>query len=377
MELKAAAKRILWHAKLLVLFVAVGIAIPLALLSQHGPAVASTRLLIQGVTDAEAAGSTADAVEGIATSQTVLLQILRDQGEYADQASSSLGTIPLVKDVLREQGAREKPLDLAQRISAAPIGTSGIIELSVEDPDPDVAFVIANAVTSEVQAVMRDNGLTPNYLPQIIQSASAASTTYVPRRLTQMVVLGALAGLILGLLVTAVIETLSPTIVGREAIGESLGAPVLEVLPRPPGVGRPSNLSWLRWQLGARAKTSRVKTIELTSVGTRVDLLTLAEGLDPTSQDGTTLPGLTVRPLNAGSFSDLAPNRSPGLVAVLPRVVKGREAQRAKELAEVTGWPLVGVIAYERRRLGSLGTLFASVRARATSRGRVKMKRVA
>jgi hypothetical protein len=225
--------------------------------------------------------------------------------------------------------------------------------------------------------VMQDNRLAAFPLPKIIQYASGSAAAPVPRRMTQMVILGALAGLILGLLLTALIEALSPTIVGREAIGDELGAPVLEVLPRPPGVGRPSNLSWLRWQLGARAKASRVKSIELTSAGARVDLLTLAEGLDPEPENGATLPGLTVRPLDPGSFSELAPNRSPGLVIVIPRVVKGREAKQAKDLAEVTGWPLVGVIAYEPNRLGSLGLLFASVRARASSRGSVKMKRVA
>jgi capsular polysaccharide biosynthesis protein len=354
MELKSAAKRILWHAKLIVLFIAIGVAIPLALLSRPGPAVASTRILLDGVTDTDHAASAADVVTGIATSETELGVVL---GEYPN--------------------IHESVTSLAKRISASPIGSSGIVQIQVSDPSPEIAARLAEAISLRVISVIRDRGISSSpLLPVMVQDANAATAKPLPTKLPQMMILGALAGLILGLFVAALIETFSATVVGREAIAEELAAPVLEVLPRPPGVGRPSNLSWLRWQLAARARSSRVSEVELAGVGRRVDILALAEGLDMPGDDGADSSGLLVRPLDVDS-PGVGPNRQAGLVIVLPRVVKLREIQRAKNLAQVTGWPLIGVVAYEPSHRGAFRPLFGSTRERAATKAAPKMKQVA
>lgn len=352
MELSSAAKRILWHAKLIVLLIAAGVAVSLAILPRAGQAVASTRVLLGGVSDQKHAASAADLVLGIATSQTQLTGILADQGI--------------------EEGAAA----LSDRISVGPVGTSGVVQLSVSDPSAVIAARLADAITQRVVLVMRANALFPDPLPKIIQSASGSTSAPVPADVTQVVILGALAGLILGLLVASLIEAFSPTMVGREAIAERLQVPVLEVLPRPPGVGRPSNLSWLRWQLEASARSSDLSSIELVSVGRRVDLPALAERLALSSPDGERAPGPVVRPLEPQAAQSDA-GRSSGLVVVVPRVVKLGEIRRAKDLAEVTGWPLVGVVAYEPSRHGPLGTLFVSVRDRSQTAVTPKVKQVA
>jgi hypothetical protein len=118
-----------------------------------------------------------------------------------------------------------------------------------------------------------------------------------------------------------------------------------------------------------------VSAIELAGVGRPVDILALAEGLDMQAGEDGGNPGLIVRPLEPDG-PGLGPTRSAGLVVVLPRVVKLREVQRARNLAQVTGWPLIGVIAYEPSRRGALGAVFSSSRERAATTA-PEMKQVA
>ena len=352
MELRSAAKRILWHAKLIVLFVAAGVVVSLAILPHAGQAVASTRVLVGGVSDQKHAASAADLVLGIATSQTELTGILADQG------------------------IDERATALSDQISVRSVGTSGVVQISVSDRSGVTAARLAEAITQRVVAVMRANALFPHPLPRIIQSASGSTSGAPPADATQVVILGGLAGLILGFSVASLIETFSPTMVGRDAIAEEFQVPVLEVLPRPPGVGRPSNLSWLRWQLEACARSGGLTSIELVSVGRRIDLPALAERLDLTSPDGASPPGPVVRPLEPDAAHPDS-SRSSGLVVVVPKVVKLGEIRRAKDLAEVTGWPVVGVVAYEPSRHGPLGTLFTSAREGSQTAAAPKMKEVA
>lgn len=353
MELKSAAKRILWHAKLIALSIAAGVAISLAILPYAGQAVASTRVLLGGVSDQQHALSGADLVLGIATSETQLTAILAGQG------------------------VAEDPSALADRISVRPVGDSGVVQISVSDPSAVTAARLADAVTHRVVSVMRSNGLFREPLPRIIQSASGSTRAPGPTNFAQVAIVGALAGLILGLLVAALLETFSPTMVGREAIGDQFHVPVLEVLPRPPGVGPPTNLSWLRWQLEACARSGGVTSVELVSVGRRVNLAALAERLDLATPDDGSPPGPVVRPLEPDAVQ-LASGLSAGLVVVVPKVVKLGDIRRARELADVTGWPLVGVVAYEPSRHGVLGMLFTTARDRdQTTAPTPKVKQVA
>lgn len=335
MELKEAAKRILWHAKLLVVFVGLGLLIPLVFLPNHPSYVASTRLVVMGPTDKDHAASAADSVSAIATSESQIGIVFQDQGFDLNPAS------------------------FVDRISATPVGTSGVVQLSVTSTRR-FAATLANALTGRVVTVMRGSGVASYPLPHVIQYASASTARSVTTTRTQVIFLGGLAGLILGVLAAALLEALSPTVIGKEAIEKEFGAPVLAVLPGPPGTDGVADLSWVsdgvadlswvRWQLGARAKRNDVETVELTTAGPRVDLLSLSELLAPVAAPGIRSSGLKIRTLDPnGSVGAYSPNGSAGLVVVIPTTIKKAEMDRAKDLMEVTGWPTVGLIAYKAK----------------------------
>jgi uncharacterized protein involved in exopolysaccharide biosynthesis len=136
MELKEAARRILLqHRWLIACLVALGIAAG----AYHGrhPAeyTASTRLVL-GTDDPKSrteSGSIADTAKAIATSQTQ------------------------VRRALEDANVDRNPNDVAKdHVSVTPLGTSGVVQLSVTDKDPDAAEAVANALAHRVIRVRTD-----------------------------------------------------------------------------------------------------------------------------------------------------------------------------------------------------------------------------
>ena len=169
MEVKEAARRILWHYKLLILFVVTGGLMSLGLRGDGGPTyVASSRLVVATDVESDVA---ADSVAGIATSEARIAQVLAGVNIDRDPGS------------------------VASRVSITPIGSSDIVELAVRDPDPDVAVVIARGLSTQVIEVMRRSGLAQAPLPYLVNTADISTTRAVFSSSVQDVALGALVGL--------------------------------------------------------------------------------------------------------------------------------------------------------------------------------------
>jgi capsular polysaccharide biosynthesis protein len=322
MELMDAARRILWHFKLLMVFVAVGIIVPVILIATDDPTyIASTRIIV--ATGGDSGAGAADSVAAIATSETQIQSILGSTGIDRDVGS------------------------IAVRVSVRPIGTSGVVQLSVVDQYPGSAITLANALTGRVLEVMRSAGLAAGPLPYVVDTASVATTRVVPPKTVQDIALGGLAGLVIGLLVAALLEALNPTMVGEDAIAAEFGAPVFAVLRRSSSLDD-DQLGWLRWQLRASARREHVKTVEMTSIDPSIDVLPLSEHLttvSSTSRGSSDL--LQVRALEPDRAPPASLNGYAGLVVVTPTTIKKAELERARDLLSVTGWPPIGVIAYQ------------------------------
>ena len=331
-ELRDAAKRILWHWKLLVACTALGFLVPFAFL-RGGEAryVASTRLLVSTTTDQAASASLADTATAIATSPSQLSWALLHLGVEEDLEA------------------------VVDEVSVGTIGDSGVVQLSVTDEDPAFAASLANALREQVAAVLVAAEPPEAVPPRLLDPARASTAEEVPQEHTQELVLGATLGLLLGIGVATVVETLNPTLVGRDAIATQLGAPVLGELRLAPKDGDPTDLHWVRWRLGAQAARAGVANVELAPADPHVDLQPMSAAL---VTNGSSPPR---RAANAGGLgsglkigildaSSIFPKGSAGLVVVTPKTVKRTAFDATKDLLRITGWPAVGAIVYRGRQ---------------------------
>jgi capsular polysaccharide biosynthesis protein len=364
-ELREAAQRLLWHYKLLLVCMVIGLLVPFALSQQKAPKYqASMRMLVSG--GASDAPVTADTVAAIATSPTLLAEAFADVGADRD------------------------PRSFTDDVSVRSVGGSGAIDLAITDRDPVVASAVANSLTVIIVRVMRESNLVKYPLPDVIHDAGPSTTTEVAPTRVQDIVFGGLLGLVLGLVAAALLEAYNPTVIGKQAIAAELRAPVLAVLPNVKATPSMRDLPWLRWQLGAQATRSGVGTVELTTAGPPLDLEPLSLALldatppangsaagrtrsrrrkangstvtiEPTTNghteehvaNGTSGPALKIRVLDRTDQLSFHANGSAGIVVVVPTVVKRTDMDSAKDLLSLTGWPAVGVIAYRRGPLAS------------------------
>jgi len=342
MEPDEAAKRILRHPVVLIVCVGVAMLVPILLLQGRGTLyVATTRILVTDIADKTASASAADAVAAIATSPAQIGVALHDAGLQRD------------------------PDGVIATISSRSIGTSGIVELSLGDRDPAEAAALANAMTDRVVQVLRDAREAAYPLPIVIDRAQPATTRAVAPVRPQDVALASLLGLLLGTGIAALLETFRPTLVGEDAIAAHLGVPVLGVLPGPPEEGS-RGLAWVRWQLGAQADRKGVSTVQLTTVGPKLDLHPLRCGLrrvSPVSEATVTktggaapiqdhVPHLKIRILDQDDVAHIHVNGRAGLVVVAPTAVRREDIEPLRNLLAVTGWFPIGLIAYRRSRVG-------------------------
>ena len=117
------------HAKLIIAFLLIGLAAGLALQLRQSPRYQANTQLVVGAADpqsAQTAAVLADTAHAIATGP-----------QLVDKAISAAG-------VTRDEAA------VAGAISVQTLGSSGVVMLSVTDPDPRVAVTLANSLAAGV-----------------------------------------------------------------------------------------------------------------------------------------------------------------------------------------------------------------------------------
>jgi capsular polysaccharide biosynthesis protein len=341
LELSEAAHRILRnHLGVILVLVLAGLAAPVALHAvRDDPYVATTRVVIADTEtrNAEASSALVDTAVGIVTSPA------------------------RVQDALKQADVARDPVDVAEHhVAVQPIGTSGVLEVSVSDTDRAAAASIANALadvlvalrtevvigdqtrllaevnqqiekaTERIDEVTRavaaaqDGPIAALRLqhdealrarsdlesqrqrlvetiaktpkPTVVDTATPPDSPASSGLMAQLVV-GGLLGLLLGLVVAAVIEALRPTIVGPEALARTLGAPLLGQLPRSPAHDETLRDRWLPHNLRVAASGAGVQAARLVALGPPIDLTRLARWL----REGTSpSPAEAVDPRVAG-----------------------------------------------------------------------------
>jgi capsular polysaccharide biosynthesis protein len=333
-----------------------------------------------------------------------------------------------------------------QHVVVSALGSSGIVELSVSDPDRRAAAAIANALAQRVittrlevtrghaTAVQRDVDSQIARLSRRIadanakigalsaptargqaqrdrdflveqrsvlesQRASLASTgaldsqpavisaASVPQKADSSgtladIILGAILGLILGVGLVGLIETLRPTLVDGEAVGDELGVPVLGSLSRPPDEALDlDEIARVAARLRLAARSVGARHIGLVSPRTGLDLRLLAhqleaslvasvshfEAMPPVLEHITSAGELVHGP--AGSESGAAGHVAAGpptlriraydpqnpamangtviaLVVVSPSPIAKAALADTGQLLRVSGTPLLGVVSF-------------------------------
>jgi capsular polysaccharide biosynthesis protein len=430
MELNEVARRIFrQHWLLIAGAVALGIAVAVLHANGSRTYTASARLVL-GTDDPKSrteSGSIADAGKAIATSPTQIREALA-KAHVTDR----------------------DPSKVAGNVSVSALGTSGVVQLSVTDKSPSTAAAIANALSDRVIAVRQDvsSGQTQQLLADLgdridsLTSRIAAADSKIanlsgakrdqasrvrdllaqqrsvveserinvlsadalrpkaaiigaasaPRqanasRLIDDLVLGALLGLIVGVGIAGLIETIRPTLVGSDALARQFDTPLLGTLAADGDEERARGaLGQTALRLRLAAGSAQVTNLGLVGVGAAVDLGLLAATLEELiqhserdAQGRLTAVGAVAgsrgsivaagsldrehqaRPATIASSSRLRvrpfelseaslDSRTAGLVLVSPSIVKKSELEDVSHFLRLAHLPVLGLIAFDRPR---------------------------
>ncbi|GGU97019.1 hypothetical protein GCM10010182_11420 [Actinomadura cremea] len=296
MELDEVAARVgrRYWALLLVMTVVPVLVVGFVMNGREPPGVAQIRI--------EASGSVTDAAVGDAGVSIVVSQV----NAYATSRN-------LLTDVLKKQKIDRSPERLAKKIEVTGLGTATIVELAVEDADPETARKLADAVggavvaqinesnrgalderideindrirdleeklaplareasgpvpdvaamneRERVQAELTDLRSSRAELTSELTSAGSASVVQpaviAPESnpMVMLVAIAGLLGLVLAILVAVVAEMLRPTVPGQRRVARRLGVPLLGWTDRGPeelaDLGRRTRLAARREGVG-------------------------------------------------------------------------------------------------------------------------------
>ena len=138
MDLNEAAQRILRRHWLLILLVTIiGVSVPAAMIRMQEDSYVATARIVIGATDTrdgQEATALADAALALATSREVVGRVLTEKGVVRD------------------------PSTVVEEVRVEPIGTSGVLEVSVTDADGTASAVMVNALAAEIVR-MRDEAV--------------------------------------------------------------------------------------------------------------------------------------------------------------------------------------------------------------------------
>lgn len=374
------------HWALILLLAILGAFAPILLLQEQGPSyVASVRFVIGDDGLTKSAGTTlADTALGLATSSVVLNKVIKDTKVHADPAV-----------VLTE-------------VAVTPVGTSGVLDLSVTDPNAKTAAVIAKGL---VAAVVRERGdalrggtqaLLASSITQIsevdgrIAAIEAASHGYLApgdsaglalrhadalavrnsliqqRQALQQqllvssgpaiidnsvsagvadtstmpakIAVGALLGLILGVAFAAAREATRP-VYNPAALARHLDAPLLGRVKGTPTEDTTLDDPLLASYVGIAAQEAGVRSVQLIPVGRRkVDVSGLARSLREGGRD--VVPLVLPRKGRSEPGHNRLIRHDAGIVVVAPKAVSSTFLAALERHLQVTKQRVIGVITY-------------------------------
>jgi len=173
---------------------------------------------------------------------------------------------------------------------------------------------------------------------RLIDAATTPADRLPGRRLPDLA-LGGLLGLLLGVGLASVLESLRPTLVGRSAIARWTNAPVLAELDGPPIGRHVADIAEAAMYVGMAAAGAGVQRVELMALDRKLDVTGLADAFS------TSLLEVTVRHVGRSmTRRTVGAQDGIGLVLVVPSAVKLAALDPVKDFLAISGWPLLGVI---------------------------------
>jgi hypothetical protein len=383
-DLKDVGQRIFKrHALLILVFLGLGLLAPVVVENLMGSTYTATARVDLGpdASGTQQSAALGDMGLGLATSPQVV--------------TNALKTAKVDRTVVQE----------LPNIQVAPVGTSGVLDVTVTDTDSAAAATIANSLATQVVKLRNDaqfaqsdallaqlkgqsTALTQaidgvvtqekrySYVmpglqaqqadltgqrtavdAQISQLSQSLSTAVRPRvidasakegvqndnHLLVLLPLGGLLGLLLGIAIAATREASSPTL-DREGLARFLKTPVLGRLGRARG-GETFVSPALAGYVGAAADAAGVHTVQVIPVGRRpADVTGLAASLDQ-AVDGV---DVVAAPLG-DQLGSRSRQTDAGVVVVTPTTVKGRQLAALQRHLAITRQPLLGVIGHRGR----------------------------
>jgi capsular polysaccharide biosynthesis protein len=182
----------------------------------------------------------------------------------------------------------------------------------------------------------------------VLLDAVRTPTVPLPQGTNQMAALAALLGLIGGLGLAAVLETLRPTLRNPKAISFAMGAPVIghvgfKDLQSPHHSAAMDPIADRMALLGLRYGSSRAMLLSVRKADqSQAGEMAQALGV---MREGETTHRLQCAALN-GRWRE--PGENPAAVIFSPTKVRARELRPVQELLESVDWPLLGVVTYDR-----------------------------
>lgn len=193
--------------------------------------LSSTALVVIGSNPASLSNQASTSTGGLDTS-------LATQVVIADSGPVLEGALPHVSP------PGESLLALSDRVSVTAVGNSDILSFTATGKTPAEAEVTVNAVAnSYVAYVATSTSNAVQVSARVLESATTATGTTLPKRIGTYAVLGALAGALVGFVICLVRSRGDRRLTRRDEIANSIAVPVLVSIP----VERPADPpSWAR-----------------------------------------------------------------------------------------------------------------------------------
>lgn len=142
--------------------------------------------------------------------------------------SSMIKSRSFMEDVIKKLNLTIDYQELLEKVEVANPTSSRILQVTVNDPNPQTAANIANAVASVAETKLKE--ITGMQAIKIYEEAAVPEKPSSPS-LTKNCALGALAGIVLAMAVITVLYLLDDTIKTEDDIDKYLGMTTLAVLP--------------------------------------------------------------------------------------------------------------------------------------------------
>ncbi|AWK75793.1 protein tyrosine kinase [Rhodococcus oxybenzonivorans] len=141
----------------------------------------------------------------------------------------------LAQRTIDKLGLTETPAELANQVKATSAPDTVLVDLKVQDPSPERARDIANAMSDEFVVMVREletpeRGGAPAARVVVEQQAQTPSTPVSPKTLRNLA-LGAAVGLLLGIALAVLRDRLDNTVKDRRTVEELAGSAMIGTIP--------------------------------------------------------------------------------------------------------------------------------------------------